>query len=160
MSSTETEPSMDLDQQNLHHNIETDTIYRAAPSNSNPFLRARRDTAVADSASASTSQTCSLPANLPAQVAELNTFLANSEYLRQAKCMCQKCVDSDVYQCQEFRHNVTIFRLKGCQNGLAVMEKDRVTVTLGCYCAAPEPEASAEIQDNDSNEDVLLPSVN
>ncbi|GFR59181.1 interleukin-17-4 [Elysia marginata] len=213
----ETKTSMDLDQQNLHHNIETDTIYRAAPSNNNPFLRARRDTAAADSASASISQTCSLPTNLPAQVAELNTFLANSEYigvlpeqdghislpsnqpenscpaasgswwprqesnlkstcpwiweeldngpnaypryLRQAKCMCQKCVDSDVYQCQEFRHNVTIFRLKGCQNGLAVMEKDRVAVTLGCYCAAPEPEASADTHDNDSNGDVLLPSI-
>ncbi|GFR94166.1 hypothetical protein ElyMa_002661500, partial [Elysia marginata] len=49
----------------------------------------------------------------------------------------------------ELRHNVTFFLLKGCQNGLAVMEKDRVTVTLGCYCAAPEAEVSAETHDND-----------
>ncbi|RUS79148.1 hypothetical protein EGW08_013095 [Elysia chlorotica] len=150
----------------------------------------------AQSLSSSTSNTCSLPANLPAQVRELNSFLAESDYLgvmpaqtdfiplptgqpyscpaatgswwprseinlrstcpwiweeldngpdayprhiRQAKCICQSCIDSTANVCQEIRQDVTIFRLKGCQDGLVVLQKSEVTVTLACFCVAMAP---------------------
>ncbi|RUS79149.1 hypothetical protein EGW08_013096 [Elysia chlorotica] len=71
---------------------------------------------------------------------------AYPRYIRQAKCMCQKCIDSTINRCQEIRQDVTIFRLTGCQDGLAVMQKSEVTVTLGCFCAAPEPNTRADDQ--------------
>ncbi|KAK3775498.1 hypothetical protein RRG08_027252 [Elysia crispata] len=161
-------------------------------SRTNPFLRSKRDTA-------SSSSSCSLPANLPEKVEKLNSFLTDSQYvgvipqqddfiplpsnqphdcpaptgswwttrtepnlrstcpyikeeldngpdayprhLIQAKCLCTECVGQNINSCQEIRHDVTIFRLKGCQDGLALMEKDIVTVTLGCFCAAPRVTA-------------------
>ncbi|RUS80678.1 hypothetical protein EGW08_011544, partial [Elysia chlorotica] len=156
-------------------------------SGKNPFLRSKRDTS---------SSSCSIPANLPEKVQELNSFLSNPMYVGvipeqdeflplpsnqphdcpaptgswwpgvatnlrstcpsvkeeldngpdayprhviQDKCLCTKCVGATINTCQEIRHDVTIFRLKGCQDGLALLEKDVITVTLGCFCAAPEP---------------------
>ncbi|GFN79704.1 interleukin-17d [Plakobranchus ocellatus] len=67
---------------------------------------------------------------------------AYPRYVRKAKCMCQRCIDARAHSCHEIRQAVTIFRLKSCQDGLAVMEKDVVTVSLGCFCAAPEPNTA------------------
>ncbi|GFO15053.1 interleukin-17d [Plakobranchus ocellatus] len=163
-------------------------------SGTNPFLRLKRNIP------SSISTSCSIPSNLPAKVRDLNSFLADRQYIgviptqdsyvslpsdqpqtscpaatgswwprpeinlrstcpwvwevldngpdaypryiRKAKCMCQRCIDARAHSCHEIHQAVTIFRLKSCQDGLAVMEKDMVTVSLGCFCAAPEPNTA------------------
>ncbi|KAK3781089.1 hypothetical protein RRG08_010097 [Elysia crispata] len=61
---------------------------------------------------------------------------AYPRYIRQARCMCLECVGADIHSCHENRLDVTIFRLKGCHDGLAVLEKTAVRVTVSCVCVA------------------------
>ncbi|GFR78410.1 interleukin-17-4 [Elysia marginata] len=82
---------------------------------------------------------------------------AYPRHLIQARCLCtNKCVGENINRCQEIRHSVTIFRLQGCQNGLALMKKEQVQVTLGCFCAAPEPNSESS---GNSDSDAGLPFI-
>ncbi|GFR68445.1 interleukin-17-4 [Elysia marginata] len=68
---------------------------------------------------------------------------AYPRYLVQAQCLCSTCVGQNINRCQEIRRSVTIFRRQGYQNGLALMKKEQVLVTVGCLCAAPEPNSGS-----------------
>ncbi|GFO37767.1 interleukin-17d [Plakobranchus ocellatus] len=74
---------------------------------------------------------------------------AYPRHMLQAKCICTSCIHASSMRCNEIRHDVTIFRMQGCQNGVALMTKDVVTVTLGCFCAAPVPNDAQSSNSDD-----------
>ncbi|GFO43319.1 hypothetical protein PoB_006982400 [Plakobranchus ocellatus] len=62
---------------------------------------------------------------------------------------CTSCIQASRMRCNEIRHDMIVFRMQGCQDGVALMIKDVVTVTLGCFCAAPVPNDALSSNNDD-----------
>ncbi|KAH9491002.1 hypothetical protein Btru_051711 [Bulinus truncatus] len=55
--------------------------------------------------------------------------------LQEAKCLCQKCVTATSMTCEHLKQKVTVFKRGPCRDGVAVMTKIELSITVGCHCA-------------------------